>query len=527
VDLEKVYIIRRRLKYAWGPFFSRFGRLLPVQVETILKILDGANVVVASPTASGKTEAVVAPVAERFVKEQWQELAVLYVVPTRALANDVLERIQGPLQDMNIKTAIKHGDKPYLPSNNLPNVLITTPESLDSLICRRSQIFGTLRAVILDEIHLLDNTYRGDQLRLLLWRLQDLVTDYPLSVHLLSATLASPHHIAERYVRNFETIVVPGQRAIDYRFLNSLEEVTFLARREGWKKVLCFCNLRESVEQVTAELAKLWHPYPVVPHHGSLNRQVREEAELVMKEADVAMCVATSTLEIGIDIGNIDLIVLVEPPWSISSLLQRIGRGNRREDVIRAAAIFKSDEDRSLLEAMFKVAASGALPEESYVPDLSVAIQQTFSLLYQNPQGVSERAILELLRPLCSEEEGKLILKHLRKNEWIERTASGWSASTKLMDLGEKGKIHSNIPDPQRYRVIDVESGKEVGTIAGVYDEVFVLGGRTWRVVSTGNNVIKACRFQGKAFAPLFQRSRSEGAFYWLLPSKFKVKKEE
>jgi len=527
MDVQRVRIIRNRLKYAWMPFFTTFGRLTPIQVETIPTILDGYNVIVASLTASGKTEAVVAPVAERYIQEKWQELAVLYIVPTRALANDTLARIEGPLWDMGIKTALKHGDKPYLPSDNLPNFLITTPESLDSLICRRGEVFKSLRTVILDEIHLLDNTYRGDQLRLLLWRLKKLVSDGAFSIHLLSATLSFPHQVAQRYVNNFEVITVPGQRSIDYRLLNSLEEAYHLAREHGWKKLLCFCNLRESVEGIAAELVKLWYPYPVVAHHGSLSRQVREEAEVVMKEADVAVCVATSTLEVGIDIGDIDLIVLVEPPWSISSLLQRIGRGNRRENIIHVAAITKSNEEKFLMDEMFKAAASGALPEEHYEPDLSVAVQQIFSYLFQNPQGISETLIRDLISPLCSEEEAKLILGHLRRTEWIERRTGQWFPSTKLMDLGEKGRIHSNILGSQTYRVINIDSGKEIGTIAGIFDEVFVLAERMWRVVSVKNDVIKARRFKGKALAPLFQRRRSVGAFHWLLPPELKAKREE
>jgi len=522
MDVQQVRIIRERLKYAWTPFFTRFGRLTPIQVATIPPILDGRNVIVASPTASGKTEAIIAPVAERFRKEDWEGLAVLYIVPTRALANDTLARIDGPLRDMGIKVAIKHGDKPYLSSSKLPNVLITTPESLDSLICRRPEVFRFLRTVILDEIHLLDNTYRGDQLQLLLWRLKKLVTDSSYSVHLLSATLSSPHQIAQRYVSDFEVVTTQGQRDIDYRLLNSHEEVHRLAREQGVKKLLCFCNLRESVEVVADELAKLWHPYPVVTHHGSLSRRVREEAEAVMKGADVAVCVATSTLEVGIDIGDIDLIVLSEPPWSISSLLQRIGRGNRRKHIVHTAVIIKSDEEKLLMDTMFKVAASGAIPEEPYEAELSVAVQQVFSFLYQNPQGISETLIWELLSPLCSEDEAKLILGHLRRNEWIERRAGQWFASIKLMDLGEKGRIHSNIPDLQTYRVIDVDSGKEIGTIAGIFDEVFVLAGRMWRVVSVENDVIKARRFTGKALAPLFQRCISGGAFYYLLPPELK-----
>jgi len=515
---QKVRIIRKRLKYTWTPFFTKFGRLTPIQLEAIPKILDGTNVIVASPTASGKTEAVVAPIAERFMKEQWHGLAVLYVVPTRALANDTLVRIEGPLRDMEIKTALKHGDRPYLSSNNLPNFLITTPESLDSLISRRPQVFKELQTIILDEIHLLDNTYRGDQLRLLLWRLKNLVKDRAFSIHLLSATLSTPHELAKRYVNNFEVITVQGQREIDYRFLNSHKEVYCFAREQGWRKLLYFSNLRESVEVIATELTKLWEPYPVVVHHSSLSRHEREKAETIMKQADVAVCVATSTLEVGIDIGDIDLIILAEPPWSISSLLQRIGRGNRREDCIHVAVLIRSDEEEFLLSEMFRIAVTGELPKEHYEPDLSVTVQQIFSCLYQNPQGLSETLIIDLLRPLCSEEEAKLILGHLRENGWIEHRTGKWFASTKLMDLGERGRIHSNIPNSQTYRVIDIGSGKEIGTIVGLFDEIFVLAGRMWQVVSVKNDVIKARPFKGNALSPLFRRHKSVGAFYRLLP---------
>jgi ATP-dependent Lhr-like helicase len=270
----------------------------------------------------------------------------------------------------------------------------------------------------------------------------------------------------------------------------------------------------------------LWHPYPVVAHHGSLNRRVREEAETVMKEADVAVCVATSTLEIGIDIGDIDLIVLAELPWSILALLQRIGRGNRRENLIHAIAVATTEEERIVLEAMFETAATGALPVESYEPDLSVAVQQTFSYLYQHGEGASETELLGLLSFLCSENEAKLILRHLRQGGWVEWRTGHWFASTRLMDMGEKGRIHSNIPDSQTYRVIDINSGKEIGSIAGVFDGVFVLAQRAWQVVSVAGAIIKARRFKGKASAPLFRRHKNEGAFYYLLPPDLKRERD-
>lgn len=525
VDIKQVETIRRRLKYTWRPFFSRFGRLTPIQIQTIPKILDGINVVVASPTASGKTEAVVAPVAERFASEKQEGLAVLYIVPTRALANDTLARIEGPLEDMYVKTALKHGDKPQLP-RELPNFLITTPESLDSLICRHPEIFATLRTIILDEIHLLDNTYRGDQLRLLLKRLEQLIAHESFSTHLLSATLSEPAQIAQRYVSNFEVVNVPGQREIEYHFLASHQDVQRLARSRSWKKLLCFCNLRESVESVATELSQLWRPYPVVAHHGSLDRDVREEAEVVMKEANVAVCVSTSTLEIGIDIGNIDLVVLAEIPWSISAMLQRVGRGNRRHGKTHVAVVTTSEDEKQIMEAMFRAAASGALPVAPYVPDLSVAVQQIFSYLYQHPQGKLETELVEILSPISSTEEVGLILRHLQQKGWVEYRTGHWFASTKLMDKGEEGRIHSNIPDTQSYRVVDTDSGKVIGTIFGTFDETFVLGRRTWQILSVVGDIVKARQIKGQASAPIFQRHRNMSFFFYLLPPELKTGRE-
>lgn len=522
-EVQELKIIRNRLQHAWMPFFTRFGKLTPIQLATIPKVLDNKNVFLTSPTASGKTEAVVAPIAERFVSERWEGLAVLYVVPTRALANDAYFRIQGPLGDMGIEVALKHGDKPHFSKKTVPNFLITTPESLDSLICRHPRMLENVKVVILDEIHLLDNTYRGDQLRLLLHRLREIAKEDNLAVYLLSATVSSPEQVAERYVKKFEVIKVPGQREISYRFLDSFEDVYLLAKNNRWYKILFFCNLRESVEVIAAKLTKLWYPYPVLTHHGSLSRQVREEAEMIMKESDLGVCVATSTLEVGIDIGDIDLIVLCEPPWSISSLLQRIGRGNRRQGMINVVVITTSQEEKNMMDLMFKTAISGELPEEVYEPDISVAVQQIFSYLYQNPEGLNEELIFELTSPLCSEEISKLILTNLKINGWIDFKASRYFPSSKLLDLGEKGRIHSNIPDPQSYRVIDIDSGVEIGKIAGTFDKVFVLGGRIWRLISIENNVIKVRNIKGEISAPNFQRYRGKGSFYGLLPMELRL----
>ena len=510
--------IRRLLKRAWMPFFHRFGKLTPIQLACIPKVMDGRNVVVASPTASGKTEAILAPVAELFLERKWNDLAILYIVPTRALANDTLERISGPLSDMGITTVLKHGDKPHFSLKVPPNCLITTPESLDSIIARRPHLLLNLQVLILDEIHLLDNTYRGDQLRILIERLRSITQNNNFSIHLMSATLSEPDTIALRYVTSFEVVKVAGQREINTHILASHDEVYHLARENNWNKLLYFCNLRESVETVSAELSRIWHPYPVLAHHGSLDRKLREDAEEVIKQSQVAVCVATSTLEMGIDIGDIDLIVLAEVPWSVSALIQRVGRGKRRENLIQAAAISKSIAEKKILESMFKLAKNGTLTVGEYKPDLSVIVQQIFSCLYQSPQGVDEQELSEILSPLIIDDQLRKILSYLHQREWIERRLGHWFASTRLMVRGDRGYIHSNIPDTQTYQVIDLASGKSIGIIAGMFDDLFILGRTTWKVESVASNKIYVRRFSGKASSPLFRRNKNVGAFFYLLP---------
>ncbi len=514
---------RAGLRHAWFPFFVQFGGLTPIQRETIPKVLAGKNVVVASPTASGKTEAVMAPLAERFVREKWGTFSVLYVVPTRALANDSLKRIGGPFSELRIHVVLKHGDRPRLPSRRAPDVLITTPESLDSFICRRPSMFRRLRAVVLDEIHLIDNTYRGDQLRLLLRRLDEIARGRRFSVHLLSATLSCAEEIGSRYVDDFEVVSAGSARSIQYHILESWEEVRALAVRKRWAKILCFCNMRESVERLAARLKPMWEPYPVVAHHGSLSKRLREDAEQVMHQASCAVCVATSTLEIGIDIGDVDAVVLAETPWSVTSLLQRVGRGNRRSDTIQAVAVVETDDERRALEAMFEGASTGNLPHEPYSPDVSVAVQQIFSYAFQNPSGLEEGAILSLTQPLCSEADTRLILSHLRDEGWLEYRSRRWFASTKLMDMGERGHIHSNIPDSMALQVVDASSGKAVGTITGLFDNVFALGGRLWKVVSVQRQRVLAVPFKsGRPLAPHFKKHRAVGAFFRFLPEELR-----
>ena len=520
-DLEQIgpaaVRLRRRLPHAWRPFFGRFGNLTEVQTRTIPCVLAGNNVALCAPTASGKTEAVVAPVAELHIRDRWEGTAVLYVVPTRALGNDMVGRLEGPLAEMSLRCVLKHGDRQTLPEGDI-DWLLTTPESLDSLLCRRPALFSNLRTVILDEIHLLDGTYRGDQLRVLLDRLRRHIGERPLTTHLLSATIADLPAVASRYTAQYSTLEIGGPRPIETHLVGSHEDVLRLAQQRGWRKLLCFCNRRRSVEETAGELAVLWRPYPVVAHHGSLDRAQREEAEEVMRHSPVAVCVATSTLEIGIDIGDIDLVVLAEPPWSLEALLQRVGRGSRRAGVIQAAAICHTDAERELLQVMFEAAVAGAYRSGAYEADLSVVVQQTLSLLFQHRSGISWNDLVPLLRALATPTAVKAIVHHLIKKGYNLELGDLLFPTGELLDLAERGTIHSNIPDTGEHEVVDADSGRSVGRIFGSFDDVFLLAGQSWHVLELHPGKVVVRRHSTPGRTPVFSPIPMHGHFHYLLP---------
>lgn len=133
--------IKQRLSRTWFPFLSRFGKFTPVQKSAIPLILEGDNLVVISPSASGKTEAVVAPLVERMIDRNHREFAILYISPTRALVNDLYRRLEEPFRQLNLPLQIKTGDRPTFETSKLPFCLLTTPESFDSLLCRHPEVF--------------------------------------------------------------------------------------------------------------------------------------------------------------------------------------------------------------------------------------------------------------------------------------------------------------------------------------------------------------------------------------------------
>jgi ATP-dependent Lhr-like helicase len=493
--------VRALLPRTYYPFLGRFGRVREVQARAIPPILEGRDVVVSAPTASGKTEAVAAPlVARHLAGGRVGAPAIVYVSPTRALANDLARRLEVPLASLTVSFVRRTGDHPAFPRNPPPEIVVTTPESLDSLLARGPARFRGVHALVADEVHILDGTARGEQLRCLIARLRRLGSGEPLQVVALSATLDDLPGIARRYLVDGLVVRTGGGRPVEAT-LEPLEELSGLREQVPWihrqfdaQKLLVFVDRRADAEETGALLQGV-PPFAgkVLVHHGSLSRQVRERTEKRFLESPVALCVATLTLELGIDIGDVDLVVLLSPPRSVTSLLQRVGRGNRRRSTTRVLCYHGGPADRLRYEVLFGLAAEGRLAEPPPPIHPGVLVQQSFSLLFQNPGRFLTREALHARIPSDLAERYSLLrieelLRTLRSREYLEGSSNHYIPSEKLLRMFERGQIHANIAsDATELEVVEEATGRTVGTIsrgaAQHTGQPFVLGGRNRRTV--------------------------------------------
>lgn len=517
--------LKKRLRKTWSPFFGRFGKLNSVQLAAIPYILAGENVIISSPAASGKTEAAFAPIVERLDRIGTDAgLNLLYVAPTRALVNNIYYRLKGVMERCGLRVAVRTGDRPEYSIKKPEQVLFTTPESLDSMLCRYPYIWKTLRAIILDEIHLIDGSYRGDQLRVLLERIRREHVMEPMHYAALSATLYAPEETAQRYFQPATSIKIGEPRPLYMQLFPDLGELIGFLKRERLHKVIIFANSRRDVERLATELKALWPKDRIVIHHGSLSKQVREATEMALQEWRWGICVATTTLEIGIDIGDFDGVVCYHPPPTPSSFQQRIGRGCRREGVMQALGYFADEGERACFQLYADMARLGEVEPLDYTPDLSVVVQQIFSYLFCHPKG-ERRANLEvLLRPLAGVSQLETILNHLIDLGYINYRRERFYATDKLMDLGERGFIHSNIPSHREYKVIDRDSGGQVGGIGlqAVPGTIFVLGGKAWETIFIKGLNLYARTIAHKPEFKHFRKKNPAGAFSRFLPEALK-----
>lgn len=513
--------IRRRLGTLWQPIFGRFGRLTPIQLALIPAMLSGKDALACAPTASGKTEAALAPIALRLSEgEPTGGIRAVWVVPTRALVNDLDQRMRGPLRDAGISLGVRTGDRREVRAGRMEDLVVTTPESLDSMIGRIPGGWTDLQACVLDEIHLLDGTPRGDQLRVLLQRLR---AEAPRGFQTvaLSATLNDPAAVAARYLHGDPAVIqVGGARTLSQTVVASLEEAVALLRAEERHKALIFGNTRRAVEETALALRDLWPADRIAVHHGSLARKERESVEAAMRSWRWGLLVATMTLELGVDVGDIDAVLLLGPPSSPSSYQQRIGRANRREAVIRVIGIAATEPEAEAFASLSELAREGVVEARGDEPDTSVIVQQVLSITWQRRSPVAVADLTALLAPIDPEGLLPPILDYLADEGWLRRTADRYSPTERTMDLGERGTLHSNIPDSRELALVDATSGRPIGklTTGATPGSRLLFAGRGWLVQSVSGKTAVVSPVPRDQAAAAFGKRSDVGAFRWLLP---------
>ncbi|HQY90343.1 DEAD/DEAH box helicase [Caldilinea sp.] len=505
--------LKSRLPRTWSPFFARHGTFTPAQLAAIPPLLDGQNVMLCAPTASGKTEAALAPFIERHLPpaRTTQQLTLLYLLPTRALIADIANRLAAPLERLRVSLAVKTHDLDDFDPRRPADLLLTTPESLDALLATKARSLMHVRGVVLDELHVLDGDARGDQLRAVLARLRQVVTfaaqqGDDAAGHIqyvaLSATLADPATVAARYFPNPQVVITPGGRDRRIELLPMAPDsaaalLEHLATFQGsdWRKALVFCNTRAEVEAYAMAVRGAHTPfgYAVYVHYSNLERRRRQEIEQQFAQAGAAICFASSTLELGIDIGSIDVAILIGAPGSAAAFTQRIGRAGRRQRTIHATCFFRTPLEEMLLRALMD-AAGPTLTSAPFRP--SVAVQQIFSLLLQSPTGALRlQPLIDLFSGLLAAADLEALLGRLHELRYLTTARAGeWRAGERLKRLVDQQasdhaplSLYSNIQNrPATLKIRDQNSQQVVATVDPLWLDraVLTLEGRaldvTW-----------------------------------------------
>jgi len=484
--------------------------LRPVQDMAGQTILDGKNCVVLAPTAGGKTEASIFPVLSGCLSEPKDGLRALYICPTRALINNQEERLSRYAEMVGMGSFKWHGD--VTPSQKKAflkepcEIILTTPESLEVMLDSGSvptaKLFENLRYVIVDEIHALAACDRGNHLICVLERIQAYAQEDFQRIG-LSATVGNPEEIM-RWLQGSslrETMLVDPPRKVSKKDISiylseddrELEDQV-VASAHGLKSLL-FCESRRLAEGIAGKLKKSGEP--VFVHHSSLSREEREYSELQFSRGREACIVCTSTMELGIDVGDLDKVLQVNTPHTVSSFLQRMGRTGRREGTISNTTFFIAEEKYFLQAlAIIELARSGFVETvRTNASAWHILLHQVMALCLERG-GIARRDPWRLLgRTSCfkdiSDEQVSRFVDFLLSKEFLHDdggTLSMGLAAEKAFGRKNFMELYSVFSTPQEFEVIGV-SGDVIGSIEWAFleklledDASFYLAGHPWTV---------------------------------------------
>ena len=492
----------------------------PPQIEAIPLIAQGDNVLIIAPTGSGKTEAALLPLIDKMIqRSERQGISLIYVTPLRALNRDLLKRLKVWSNKLGFTVEIRHGDTPAKDRRRMvikpPDLLITTPETLQAVLPgqRMRQHLRHVKSVVVDEIHELAGDRRGVQLTVGLERLREITVKGFQRVG-LSATVGNPDQIAE-FLGGGSTVrivQIPLSRSTKYRVeypvpsdedretARGLYTTPEAAARltlvddlvEAHDSTLIFVNSRINAELLGSKFNMM--DRKIMVHHGSLPREERVRAEEAFKAGDVKGLVCTSTLELGIDIGSVDLVVQYMSPRQVSSLVQRVGRsGHALTRTSNGVLVSVSTEDLLESVGVIELAREGRLePTIIHVGALDVLAHQIAGILMDSEGSIdlqNAKSIIKRAYPYRDLEDDpfyKVVdfmgkMGRLKKDDGtIYRTSR-----TRLYYFENL----SMIPDERRYLVVDLTNQQNVGILGEEFmvEQArvglnFIIKGRVWQI---------------------------------------------
>ena len=512
---------------------SKYGytSLTPIQEKAIPYIISEFNTLIIAPTGSGKTEAALFPIFTLMEKHSLKGISLLYITPLRALNRDILRRMSYIARDLGYNIAVRHGDTSVSErrkiQENPPHILITTPETLQFILTNRAirRALKSLKWVVVDELHELLNDERGSELAVALERLE-CRSRFKIQRIGLSATIGDEEEakmflggvgrrvyivkveIPKKFNVTVETPKTTDEDEVIAQSLNVNVESIARARRiieitKNSKGTIIFTNTRDTAELLSSRIKSLgFEEFKV--HHGSLSKHERLEAEDKFKSKDLKAVISTSSLELGIDIGHVDIVVQYMSPRQALRLLQRVGRsGHLLHEVSRGIIITDGSPD-DILESLTiarRVISNDLEKQKAHRKPLDVLTHQIIGLTIECEGRANIWHIYDVIKR-------SLPFSDLDKDEFIRLIDYLCSVglirriSEDVIGLG-RGSIKyyyetSMIPDTTEYKVIDLTCNKVIGSLdedfVMSYCDVgfkFILSGRVWSVVDVNHEDLK------------------------------------
>ena len=496
------------LPNTYRPFYGAYPFVYPFQAEAVQPILDGKDILVRAGTGTGKTEAVLAPAVEKVIQNN-HKIKILYIVPTRALALDLMRRFRYMLSSrLNIVLSLRTSDIKNI-NNTKTDILVTTPESLDVMIGSPNRDIKSfllkIRIIIIDEAHIFVNQYRGFQLNCLLKRLQ-LRIKFHIQKIALSATMETFGCVIDFFDFNFKNVQLEysSQRKIIPHLVhlqNEEEELVTLlndmGQKWGYNKILLFTNSRGKCDRLFEILSnndKSIFKDVAGLHYSNINTKKRMLVEKKFQKLNKGLCISTSTLELGIDVGDIDGVILYEPPDSVSSFKQRIGRSNRRGKSTHFWGICRGENPGEQLVqfmALLNLSRKERIEAQNTKNLNSVLIQQILSCLYEKKR-VSKASITGLFTDKTMILDN--IFPELIKKKWLkEEKYKILTGGQKYAKALIKRKIWSNFPVEEILYILEVNKEAIADIPRSVVKQfkqgdIVYLAGRRVKIVQIADN---------------------------------------